>query len=161
MKKIIACASVIVAVVCAVLLPHKPVKVRAAEACWFSVSGGMTGNGWQSAWRPRASILCVNGLNHDPQGYLAQGMTYWMAPYCNGDSLIVYGPFLMSTNFVWGAVFGASCETNSARAAYQELVIPAGNCNATYLLTGLCSNCVPTVSATQVSGGTDCYGDEQ
>jgi hypothetical protein len=159
MKKIIVCASVIAASLCAVLLPHKP--VRAAEACYFSVSVGITGEGAQLTWNPHASILCVNGLNHDPQGYLANGEPYWMAPYCNGDSLILNGPFMMSTNFTFGAVFGSGCATNSAYAAYQSLVIPAGNCSATYLLYANCSNCVPRVSATQVSGGTDCYNQAQ
>jgi hypothetical protein len=161
MKKILVPVVVIVASLCAVLLPHKPLKVRATQSCYFSVSTGMTGNGWQSAWSPRGSILCVNGLNHDPNGELARGLTYWMTPYCNGDSLILNGPFMMSTNFVFGAVFGSGCDTNSNRAAYQELVIPAGNCSATFVLYGSCSNCVPTVSATQVSGGTDCYDPPQ
>lgn len=157
MKKIIVPIVVIVASLCAVLLPRKPVKVRAAEACTFWVTCGTTVDGQQTVWATTASIQCTNGINHDAAGDWAAGRTYVPLNYCNGDFLTVGGTTTMPTNYTFGEVYGSGCSTNSNRAAYQNIELPAGACSALYILYCRCTNCLPYVSNDLLAHASGCH----
>ena len=108
--------------------------------CKFTVSVNMANDGTAITPPHKASILCVNGINHDPDSLLANGFAMpgnASFGYCDNDSLIIAYDYATTANRTVGCVHGSGPYANSPGSS-KQFEIPAGSLSETILLRAGC-----------------------